>query len=72
MAMAVATRGNVLIKNVIPKHLEAISSKLIEMGATVIEYDDSVRVMADGDLSQLRSRLFLIRDFRRICRRRWL
>ena len=50
MAMAVATRGNVLIKNVIPKHLEAISSKLIEMGATVIEYDDSVRVMADGPL----------------------
>ena len=50
MTMAVATRGNVLIKNIIPKHLEAISSKLIEMGANVIEYDDSVRVMADGDL----------------------
>ena len=50
MAMAVATRGNVLIKNVIPKHLEAISSKLVEMGAHVIEYDDSVRVMADGAL----------------------
>ena len=50
MAMAVATRGNVLIKNVIPKHLEAISSKLVEMGAHVIEYDDSVRVMADGTL----------------------
>ena len=50
MTMAVATRGNVLIKNVIPKHLEAISSKLVEMGAHVIEYDDSVRVMADGTL----------------------
>ena len=50
MAMTVATRGNVLIKNVIPKHLEAISSKLVEMGAHVIEYDDSVRVMADGTL----------------------
>ncbi len=50
MAMAVATRGNILIKNVIPKHLEAISSKLVEMGARVIEYDDSVRVMADGKL----------------------
>lgn len=48
MTMAVATGGNVLIKNVIPKHLEAISSKLNEIGATVIEYDDSVRVMADG------------------------
>ncbi len=50
MAMAVATRGNILIKNVIPKHLESISSKFTEMGAKVIEYDDSVRVMADGDL----------------------
>ncbi len=50
MAMAVATRGNILIKNVIPKHLEAISSKLIEMGAKVLEYDDEVRVMADGKL----------------------
>ena len=49
MAMAVATRGNVLIKNVIPKHLEAISSKFTEMGARIIEYDDSVRVMADGE-----------------------
>ena len=50
MAMAVATRGNILIRNVIPKHLEAISSKLVDMGARVIEYDDSVRVMADGVL----------------------
>lgn len=50
MAMAAATNGNVLIKNVIPKHLEAISSKLTEMGATVVEYDDAVRVMSDGRL----------------------
>ena len=50
MAMTVATGGNVLVRNVIPKHLEAISSKLSEMGAHVIEYDDSVRVMADGKL----------------------
>lgn len=48
MTMAVATKGNILIKNVIPKHMEAISSKLSEIGATVIEYDDSIRVMADG------------------------
>ena len=50
MAMAVATRGNVLIRNVIPKHMEAISSKLVDMGARVIEYDDCIRVMADGAL----------------------
>lgn len=50
MTMAAATGGNILIKNVIPKHLEAISSKLNEIGAHVIEYDDSVRVMSDGRL----------------------
>jgi UDP-N-acetylglucosamine 1-carboxyvinyltransferase len=50
MAAAAATKGNVLIKNVIPKHLEAITSKLTEIGATVIEYDDSVRVMNDHRL----------------------
>ena len=46
MTMAAATKGNVLIKNVIPKHLEAISSKLNEIGARVIEYDDAVRVIS--------------------------
>ena len=45
MCMAAASKGNVLIKNVIPKHLEAISAKLIEIGATVEEYDDAVRVI---------------------------
>jgi len=44
MVAAAATRGDVLIKNVIPKHLESISSKLEEMGVTVEEFDDSVRV----------------------------
>jgi UDP-N-acetylglucosamine 1-carboxyvinyltransferase len=50
MVAAAATRGDVLIKNVIPKHLEAITSKLTEIGATVIEYDDSVRVMCSKRL----------------------
>lgn len=45
MCMAAATKGDVVIKNVIPKHLEAISAKLIEIGATVEEYDDAVRVV---------------------------
>lgn len=48
MCAAAATGGEVLVKNVIPKHLECISAKLIEMGCTVIEYDDAVRVKA-GD-----------------------
>lgn len=45
MCMAAATKGDVIIKNVIPKHLEAISAKLVEMGAVVEEYDDAVRVI---------------------------
>ena len=46
MVAAAATRGDVLIKNVIPKHLEAISAKLTEIGAEVEESDDAVRVVA--------------------------
>lgn len=49
MVAAAASRGNVLIKNVIPKHLESITSKLIEMGVTVEEFDDSVRVSCTPD-----------------------
>ena len=46
MMAAAATRGDVLIKNVIPKHLETISAKLIEIGAEIEESDDAVRVVA--------------------------
>lgn len=50
MFAAAATGGNVLVKNVIPKHLEAITAKLEEMGVTVEEYDDSVRVYRNRPL----------------------
>ena len=45
MCAAAITRGDVMVKNVIPKHLEAISAKLIEIGCEVIEFDDAVRVV---------------------------
>lgn len=48
MIAAVATGGDVYIRNVIPKHLEAITAKLIEIGAKVEEYDDCVRVYSTG------------------------
>ena len=48
MVAAAATKGDVLIKNVIPKHLESISAKLIECGAQLTEYDDAIRVKADS------------------------
>ena len=44
MAAAVAARGDVLVTNVTPKHLESIIAKLIEIGAKVTEYDEAVRV----------------------------
>ena len=50
MAAAVATGGDVLVRNVIPKHMDCITSKLQEMGAEVIEYDDAIRVKASGRL----------------------
>ncbi len=50
MIAAAATRGDVTIQNVIPKHLESISAKLLGNGAKVEEGDDSVRVYVDGDL----------------------
>ena len=48
MACAVATGGDVLLKNVIPKHLESISAKLQEMGAEITEVEDTLRVRMNG------------------------
>ncbi len=50
LAAVAATGGNVLVQNVIPKHMDCITSKLQEMGAKFINYDDSIRVMSDGKL----------------------
>ena len=50
MIAAAATKGDVTITNIIPKHLESISAKLIEMGAIVEEGDDSVRITVDNEL----------------------
>ena len=47
MVAAAASKGDVLIKNCIPKHMEPITAKLIEAGATVIEDDNNIRVTMD-------------------------
>ncbi|MCF0122341.1 MAG: UDP-N-acetylglucosamine 1-carboxyvinyltransferase [Lachnospiraceae bacterium] len=52
MFAAAATRGNVLIKNVIPKHLEAMMTKLKEIGCIVEEFDEAVRVCAKWKLKK--------------------
>ena len=50
MFAAAATKGDVTVCNVIPKHLEATTAKLIEIGCEVEEFDDAVRVVAKGRL----------------------
>ena len=50
MVAAAATRGDVTVTNVIPKHLESITAKLEEVGVSVEEFDDSIRVSVDGPL----------------------
>lgn len=50
MFAVAVTGGNVLVKDVIPKHLEATTAKLLEVGCQVEEFDDSVRVISDGHL----------------------
>ncbi len=52
MVAAAATCGDVLVKNIIPKHLESISAKLEEMGVTVEEFDDAIRVTREGTLNK--------------------
>jgi UDP-N-acetylglucosamine 1-carboxyvinyltransferase len=50
MVAAAATGGDLLIKNVIPKHLEPITNRLLKIGVNVEEFDDSIRVTTDGPL----------------------
>ena len=50
LAAVTAVGGNVLVQNVIPKHMDCITSKLQEMGAKVINYDDSIRIIRTGKL----------------------
>jgi UDP-N-acetylglucosamine 1-carboxyvinyltransferase len=53
MIAVAATKGDALIKNVIPKHLEPITSKLRKIGVVVMEYDDSVRVIGQGNYDRI-------------------
>ena len=51
LAAVAAAGGNVLVKNVIPKHMDCITSKLEEMGVEIINYDDCIRIKSDGELT---------------------
>ncbi len=50
LAAVAATGGNVLVKNVIPKHMDCITSKLQEMGAKITNFDDCIRIRSEGRL----------------------
>ena len=50
MFAAAATKGDITVRDVIPKHLESLSAKLLEIGCQVIEGDDSVRVIGSEEL----------------------
>ena len=54
MFAAAATCGDVLVKNIIPKHMEGASAKLLEMGCIVEEYDDAIRVIGRRPLKPTR------------------
>lgn len=69
MVAAAATKGDVWIKNVIPKHLESITAKLRKVGATVEEYDECVHVFVDGPLLKPALKRCLIPASRRTCSR---
>ena len=53
MAAVAAAGGSVLVKNVIPKHMDCITAKLAEMGCEIAEEDDSIRVTRNGDLHKI-------------------
>ena len=52
MCAVAATGGDVMVKNVIPKHLEATTAKLLEVGCVIEEFDDAVRVISNGRLQR--------------------
>ena len=52
MVAAAASGGDVIVKNVIPKHLESITAKMIECGVEITEYDDAVRVKSNGEFKK--------------------
>ncbi|TBL72620.1 UDP-N-acetylglucosamine 1-carboxyvinyltransferase [Paenibacillus thalictri] len=53
MIMAAATRGDVVIDNVIPKHMEAVTAKLQEMGAHIYEMDEAIRVVGQQEYASV-------------------
>ena len=71
MFAAAATKGDVTVKNVIPKHLEATTAKLLEIGCEVEEFDDAVRVVASKPLHHTQVTTLPYPDSQQTCSHRW-
>ena len=71
MMAAAATCGNVLVKNVIPKHMEAVTAKMREMGVEIIEEDNGIRVIGKENIKGCKVKHCLIQAFRPICSSPW-
>ena len=67
MCAAAATMGDIMVKNVIPKHLEATTAKLEEIGCEVEEFDDAVRVVASKRLKRTHVKPCPIRAIPQTC-----
>lgn len=63
MIAAAATRGDVTIDGVIPKHMEAMSAKLLEMGVGVVEMDESIRIIGRPDYEAIDVRALVYPGF---------
>lgn len=70
MFAAAATKGDVTVLNVIPKHLDATISKLVDIGCEVEEFDDAVRVVAKNRLRSTQVKTLPYPDIRQTCSRR--
>ena len=53
MIAAAAVGGDVIVENIIPKHMESLTAKLCEVGAEIEEMDDAIRVCSDGKLNKI-------------------
>lgn len=70
MVAAAATRGDVTVRNIIPRHIESLSAKLVEMNVKIQEGGDYVRVIGADEIEKANIKTLLIRDFQPICIRR--
>lgn len=72
MLAAVATKGDLLLKNCITKHLESITAKIIEVGGNVEDHGDSIRVWCNKRPNKANIKLYLIQDFLLIYNHKWV